>query len=156
MKRNENIFAAFARQPLLLHKTINSYNPLVMTFPKHLLPSLCSQYSQAEILRISFVLGQKTKTKILHFSLCVFRIGFLLRKKAKILLSLCYIFERKYSALDNHSQTSFRAKCAFPLQRYSVLCIFVEQIISKSLNKGVNCINQLSMRLHFFPYYFDN
>ena len=86
--RNENIFAAFARQPLLLHKTIKSYNPLVMAFPKHHPPSLCSQYSQTEILRISFVFGQKNQNKNSTF-LCVFRIGF---PFAKLLRNFC---ERK-------------------------------------------------------------
>ena len=86
--RNENIFAAFARQPLLLHKTIKSYNPLVMAFPKHHPPSLCNQYSQTEILRISFVFGQKNQNQNFTF-LCVFRIGF---PFAKLLRNFC---ERK-------------------------------------------------------------
>ena len=39
----------------------------------------------------------------------------------------------------------------FALSRFCViLCNLEKQILSKRLNKGVNCINQLSLRLHFF------
>ena len=84
-----------------------------------------------------------------------------LRKKAKFFFSWRYIFARKNCILRIHSQTSFRAKLrCFTLLRYYVLRNFAKQMFSKMLKKSVNCINELSMTLHFFAYncndYFHN
>ena len=46
----------------------------------------------------------------------------------------------------------FVQNCVIPLLCNSVLCNFAEQILSKRFNKGLNCINYLFMRFHFFVY----
>ena len=66
----------------------------------------------------------------------------ILRKKSQIFAFVAPHFGAKKIALcEIIRKLHFAQNCTIPLLRYFVLRNFTEQILSKRVNKGVNCMN---------------